>query len=330
MRSVALSPFIDKQLSSGTQAQEAGRIVTSPNPAFLHFLETMQRANPATIVPAEPPKSGPFSGVLFSSPDESQQVASASGRALLPPPRFTYDTRFLTPSSAANLRPQALGNDAISQRESSGAASPHQRAIVRAYGTAITATAQQFGVDPTLSLAVARAESGVSSADAKDVQLNPRAVSSAGSVGLFQLQEATGKEQLRAVAPGQSYNPFNPSQNIRLGVSYLKEMAETFSEETALRNRLSTTAGANAQEVQRLAVAAYNAGPGRVARAQELARAHGQDPAHYRNIEPYLPHETRQYVKRVERFTSEFRGEGPALASAPTEFSDLVIDKSNG
>jgi soluble lytic murein transglycosylase-like protein len=169
----------------------------------------------------------------------------------------------------------------------------NQNATVHAYGTTITATAHQLGVDPALSLAIARAESGVSSATAKEVHLNPRAVSSAGSVGLFQLQEATGKEQLRTVAPGQAYNPFNPSQNIRLGVGYLKEMAETFSEDTALRNRYFTTAGANAREVQRLAIAAYNADL--VAASADLARTRPRSATH--NIEPYLPRETHTTSK---------------------------------
>jgi soluble lytic murein transglycosylase-like protein len=133
--------------------------------------------------------------------------------------------------------------------------------------------------------------------------------------------EATGKEQLREIAPGQRYNPLNPSQNIQLGVSYLKELRDTFSDDTKLHRGLSTTAGANEQEARRLAVAAYNAGPGRVARAQELARARGQDPAHYRNIERYLPRETRQYVEKVERFAKEFRREDVTLANRSTTIS---------
>jgi soluble lytic murein transglycosylase-like protein len=321
MRSVALSPFIEKQLSPGSQS--SGRLSISPNPAFARYLETVQRINQPVI--SEPSHNGkPFSGLLSPQVNLSQQTAARNGRALLPPPRFTYDTRLLSPSSTMLTNIQVPRRNAYSQPTQPDALVTNQKATVHAYGTTITATAHQLGVDPALSLAVARAESGVSSATVKEVHLNPRAVSASGSVGLFQLQEATGKEQLRTVAPGQAYNPFNPSQNIRLGVSYLKEMAETFSEDTALRNRLSTTAGANTREVQRLAIAAYNAGPGRVARAQALARAHGQDPAHYRNIEPYLPHETRHYVKKVEQFASEFREDSVPSTTAPTMFSDLA------
>jgi soluble lytic murein transglycosylase-like protein len=138
--------------------------------------------------------------------------------------------------------------------------------------------------------------------------------------------EATGKEQLREIAPGQRYNPFNPSQNIQLGVSYLKEMRDSFSDDTKLHKGLSTTAGANEQEARRLAVAAYNAGPGRVARAQELARAQGRDPAHYRNIERYLPRETRQYVKKVESFAAEFRGRDNVTLA--THSDNISVTKS--
>lgn len=199
--------------------------------------------------------------------------------------------------------------------------SSEQTATIRTYAGTITATAHQMGVDPTLSLAVARAESGIGRTKEGEVILDPRAVSSEGAVGIFQLMEATGKEQLQEIAPGQRYNPFNPSQNIQLGVSYLKEMRKTFSDDTKLHKGLSTTAGANEQEARLLAIAAYNAGPGRVARAQELARAQGRDPSHYRNIERHLPQETRQYVKKVERFAAEFRGEDRTLANRSTSIS---------
>jgi membrane-bound lytic murein transglycosylase MltF len=160
-----------------------------------------------------------------------------------------------------------------------------------------------------VSLAVARAESGISAATEKEVVLNPRAKSSDGmSFGLFQLTNATGREQLRQITPQQTYNPFNPSQNIRLGINYLKELSATFSSDTPLYDGLRSTAGANEQEALRFAVAAYNAGPGRVARAQVLVRAQGGNPARYQEVAPYLPKETQHYVKRVEGFAAEFRG----------------------
>jgi soluble lytic murein transglycosylase-like protein len=172
----------------------------------------------------------------------------------------------LPPDLAVHARPVRAQNTAAREAGFS----------VRTYGRAIVATARRLQVDPVLSLAVARAESGVSAAMAKETVLDPRAVSQDGkSVGLFQLTSETGKAQLKALALRQTYNPFNPQQNIRLGVGYLKYLSEVFSKETILLQDLRTTPGADSYEVHRLAVAAYNAGEGRVARAQGQARSRG-------------------------------------------------------
>lgn len=183
---------------------------------------------------------------------------------------------------------------------------PHKiGASVRTYGQAIVATARRLQVDPALGLAVARAESGLSAATDREVVLNPRAVSPDGkSVGLFQLTAETGKAQLKQMALRQAYNPLNPYQNMHLGVGYLKELSTAFSTETTLHQDLRTTPGADPQEVRHLAVAAYNAGMGRVARAQAQVRADGGNPARYQDVAPYLSATTQQYVKRVERFAA--------------------------
>ena len=123
------------------------------------------------------------------------------------------------------------------------------RPVPRAeYGDWIREHAGRHGLDPRLVQAIVQVESGY----------NSRAASRAGAVGLMQLMPGTA----RALQVGDRYNP---EQNIRGGVAYLRQMIDLFS------GRLE------------LAIAAYNAGPGAVQR--------------YNGIPPYA--ETRDYVDRV-------------------------------
>ncbi|NLC55616.1 MAG: lytic transglycosylase domain-containing protein [Armatimonadetes bacterium] len=123
---------------------------------------------------------------------------------------------------------------------------------------AVIAAALRHGVDPTLAAAVARAESG----------FNPRAVSAAGAQGLMQLMPDTA--QALGVA-----DPFDAVQNADGGVRYLAEQLQRFG------------------DVPR-ALAAYNAGPSRVARLGTV---------------PPIP-ETQHYVRRVLEYQRQYREAG--------------------
>ena len=105
-------------------------------------------------------------------------------------------------------------------------------------------------LDPALIRAVIRAESNWS----------PRAVSRAGAMGLMQLMPGTAR--LMGVR-----NAFDPEENIRGGVAYLRAQLDRFG-------RLD------------YALAAYNAGP-------EAVEKHG-------GIPPFR--ETRDYVRRILRW----------------------------
>jgi soluble lytic murein transglycosylase-like protein len=105
------------------------------------------------------------------------------------------------------------------------------------------------GVRPELVRGVIQAESA----------FNPLALSNKGAMGLMQLMPATASDY-------NVRNPYDPSQNIRAGVAYLKS--------------LLTKYGHN----EELALAAYNAGPGAVKR--------------YGAVPPYR--ETRNYIARIQ------------------------------
>ena len=151
--------------------------------------------------------------------------------------------------------------------------------------------ATDAGIDPLLGLAVISAESS----------FNPNAVSQDGhySKGLFQLLDATGKELHTNLGVSGSYDPFNPDQNVQLGVNYLRRLMDSFNAETALSNNMTTFAAANSSSLEKLAVAAFNAGEGRVASAQRRAMQAGMNPTEYEQVADYLPESTRQYVALV-------------------------------
>lgn len=119
----------------------------------------------------------------------------------------------------------------------------------------INSCSSEFGVDRSLVKAVIHAESGY----------NPNAVSRKGAAGLMQLMPATAQNLKVA-------NSFNPSDNIRGGVRYLKFLLDTFKGDVTL------------------ALAAYNAGLGKVAK-------HG-------GIPPY--EETRNYVSKVLNYQKTY------------------------
>jgi soluble lytic murein transglycosylase-like protein len=107
--------------------------------------------------------------------------------------------------------------------------------------------ARDNNVDPLLVHSIIRVESNY----------NPYAVSPKGAQGLMQLMPPTARDL------GVS-NSFDPRQNIEAGVRYLKYLQDLYKDD-------------------RLALAAYNAGPGAVQK--------------YKWIPPYP--ETQDYVNRV-------------------------------
>jgi hypothetical protein len=124
-----------------------------------------------------------------------------------------------------------------------------------AYADTIRAASIEYGVDEAFLRAIIHAESA----------FNPQALSLKGAQGLMQLMPGTASDM-------GVLDAFNSDQNIRGGARYLSLLLHDF----------------NGSE--RLAAAAYNAGPGAVQR--------------YSGVPPYA--ETQVYVERVETLRKRY------------------------
>jgi soluble lytic murein transglycosylase-like protein len=127
----------------------------------------------------------------------------------------------------------------------------------------------------------------------------------------MQLLDSTASDQ---IGNPSEYKPYDPKQNIDLGMKFLRELHNIFSKETTLENGITTIPAANSASLEKLAVAAFNAGQGRVASAQQRAQRDGKNPAEFADVETYLPQSTQEYVRRVmnkrDDFEARFSGEG--------------------
>ena len=126
------------------------------------------------------------------------------------------------------------------------------------FSTLIEEHAALNSVSPDLVRAVIQAESA----------FNPHARSPKGAMGLMQLMPATAAE-LGVV------DAYDPAENIRAGVAYLKQLLDTYDGRVEL------------------ALAAYNAGPGAV-------KKYGF------TVPPYR--ETRDYVAKIKKRTEDAAG----------------------
>ena len=126
-----------------------------------------------------------------------------------------------------------------------------------------------YDVDFRLTLAIIKQES----------RFNHDVISSRGATGLMQLMPATHME----VAEKLELEDLHlPEQNIRSGVYYFSQLRGLFSGLTP-RDEIS------------LALAAYNAGPGRIYDAQDIAAYLGEDPTSWPTIERMLPLLSKRY-----------------------------------
>lgn len=171
----------------------------------------------------------------------------------------------VTLTTARSRQPQP-----VTQGEKGNFTQALQKALRKAgnsFDSIFQEAGEKWGLPPALLKAVALVESN----------LNPRAVSRAGAQGLMQLMPSTARSL-------GVKNPFDPRENIFGAARYLRSLLDRFDGNI------------------RLALAAYNAGPGAVEK--------------YNGVPPFP--ETQKYLQRVleaARNTASLNG---SLAAAET------------
>jgi soluble lytic murein transglycosylase-like protein len=175
-----------------------------------------------------------------------------AGAADLPLSKMLGSSSNLSPEYRSLIRPPVPGSLAGQPRRPSRIVETEEWAIPRYHGSMgqyqemAKAAARKHAVPEDLFLRLVRQESN----------FRPAAVSSKGAIGLAQIMPTTAR-QLRI-------NPHDPAQNLEGGARYLSMQYRKFGD-------------------WRLALAAYNAGPGAVEK--------------YRGVPPYA--ETQTYVKKI-------------------------------
>lgn len=172
-------------------------------------------------------------------------------------------TSLVDKSSLSGLLWQQLGGTGESYSE--GISGEVTNTKYTNYEDLIQTASAKYGVPVDLIKAVIDTESS----------FNPNVVSSAGAKGLMQLMDGT------ANGLGVT-NPFDPAQSIDGGVRYLSYQLKRFDGQ------------------EKMALAAYNAGPGRVTKLgvstdQELLEKLTQ-----------LPQETQSYISKIERARAQY------------------------
>lgn len=198
-----------------------------------------------------------------------QKLQSAAGRAGMRPPTFYQALEEAQSAYESDAAPpsQAVLEDSSAQAAyTTGSSTAPVSVRADTYDAIVQSAASAYGLEPNLIKAVIQAESS----------FRPEAVSSSGAEGLMQLKPGT------AGSLGVT-DSFDPAQNIMGGAAYIRKQLDRFGD-------------------LRLALAAYNTGPGAISRMSQ------SEDGSYSYTQ--LGAEEQRYVDKVFAYWNTFNSKG--------------------
>jgi membrane-bound lytic murein transglycosylase MltF len=176
--------------------------------------------------------------------------------------------------------------------------------------TALENASRHFDDNDALTVNTLEAIYGQASSFGK----NRRQRGMSGAAGDFQLEKKTAK-RMGLSATKKNDERFDVDNASAAAAKYLKTQEKAFSKKTTLVGKLLTNPVSDPDERKNFSIAAFNAGEGRIAKAQKLAKEDGKDPALWKDVRKYLEaagassiksKEIQEYVDKVLAYDAEF------------------------
>lgn len=149
---------------------------------------------------------------------------------------------------------------------------------------------------------------------------NRRTRGISGAAGDFQLEKETARRMGLTVSPKNDQR-FDVDDASQAAGKYLKSLDNAFSKETNLGSGIKIIPVRDANDRRDFSIAAYNAGEGRIARAQQEAERDGKNPRNWDDVKRYLEaagaskekaDEILSYVDKVTGYEKEFANKSPS------------------
>jgi membrane-bound lytic murein transglycosylase C len=154
---------------------------------------------------------------------------------------------------------------------------------------------RKYNLDPAFVLAIIRQESA----------FNPRARSWVPAYGLMQIVPKYAGQEVMLVVTGKNIMPdsdflYAPDKNIMIGTTYLKLLRDQYFQEIK-----------DEKKRQYLVTCSYNWGPNRIKKAINKGQLNPRASATelFQKLQQISPAETSDYLRKVTRYTTEFKGE---------------------